>query len=601
MRIRGAESLPEVRDAGPVAVRRDLKNDPASAAMGAAAGYSSKAGQYIARGALDLAAGIEKAARDRAEAGALAAYNDYVSRSSRLLYDPNTGLMHAKGAGAEGLSGRAFAAHKDMKDEILRGLPAGQRKLFVERTASYDRGVGSACMKLEGEQMSLYKREEAERTLKTIYTAAALNPDGFSMEAQEDAFREITIARYGDQGPEANLKNSALVRSEFFIGMIQQVAQNDPTRAEALVKEYEGYIEPADAQKLKSAVEKAALPVKAQAEARRLLEKYGADGLASALADVRDAHEGKEEDVYLGYVNSLFSDAKQEQTALYKQTRGELAKLYLKSGGLNGVDLQALVDAGRLDAEGALMWSERMSADRERRAAAADRSANAAYRAMQQEDRLFKLSLRGLPPIQQELLEASHYSKKPVEWYVNNYEKALEGVADGSFDEDKLAGMKAYGMLVDTHEKELERKLRERDSSPRALQIQLNCAAQFREKMKKLRIKDDNGALADRFNYDYETSRKKNGGFVSHKDANKMMDDILGTEVVGQTLTWWGGVRDVAVRRGEIAPGAERGADGKWYVTDADGKKHELIFPNAPKLLSPSEAKKYEGMPRPMR
>lgn len=339
----------------------------------------------------------------------------------------------------------------------------------------------------------------------------------------------------------------------------------------------------------------------AQAEARRLLEKYGADGLASALADVRDAHEGKEEDVYLSYVNSLFSDAKQEQTALYKQTRGELAKLYLKSGGLNGVDLQALVDAGRLDAEGALMWSERMSADRERRAAAADRRANAAYRAMQQEDRLFKLSLRGLPPIQQELLEASHYSKKPVEWYVNNYEKALEGVANGSFDEDALAGMKACGMLVDTHEKELARKLRERDSSPRALQIQLNCAAQFREKMRKLKIKDDNGALADRFNYDYETFRKKNGGFVSHKDANKMMDDILGTEVVGQTLTWWGGVRDVAVRRGEIAPGAERGADGKWYVTDADGKKHELIFPNAPKLLSPSEAKKYEGMPRPMR
>lgn len=339
----------------------------------------------------------------------------------------------------------------------------------------------------------------------------------------------------------------------------------------------------------------------AQAEARRLLEKYGADGLASALADVRDAHEGKEEDVYLGYVNSLFADAKQERNALYKKTRGELAELYLKSGGLNGVDLQALVDAGRLDAEGALMWSERMSADRERRAAAADRAANKAYRDAMQEDRLFKLSLRGLAPIQQELLEASHYSKMPVEWYVNNYEKALKGVADGSFNEDALAGMKAYGMLVDTHEKELTRKLRERDSSPRALQIQLNCAAQFREKMKKLKIKDDNGALADRFNYDYETFRKKNGGFVSHKDANKMMDDILGTEVIGQTLTWWGGVRDVAMRRGEIAPGAERGADGKWYVTDADGKKHELIFPNAPKLLSPSEAKEYEGMPRPMR
>ncbi|KEJ91606.1 hypothetical protein [Synergistes jonesii] len=334
MKIRGRESLPEVRDAGPVAVRRDL-NDPAASAMAAAAGYSSKAGQYVAQGARDLATGIEKMARDRAEAGALTAYNDYVSRSSRLLYDPNTGLMHAKGAGAEGLSGRVYQAHKALKDEIMSALPAGQRRLFMERTASYDRGVGSACMKLEGEQMSLYKQEEAERTLKTIYTAAALNPDGFSMEAQEDAFREITIARYGDQGPEANLKNSALVRSEFFIGMIQQAAQNDPTRAEALVKEYGGYIEPADAQKLKGAVEKAALPVKAQAEAQRLLEKYGADGLASALADVRGAHEGKEEDVYLGYVNSLFADAKQEREAELDAAKVEVLKL-LYGGGSHG-------------------------------------------------------------------------------------------------------------------------------------------------------------------------------------------------------------------------------------------------------------------------
>ena len=66
MKIRGSESLPEVRDAGPVAVRRDLKNDSAAAAMAAAAGYSSKAGQYVAQGARDLTAGIEKMARDRA-------------------------------------------------------------------------------------------------------------------------------------------------------------------------------------------------------------------------------------------------------------------------------------------------------------------------------------------------------------------------------------------------------------------------------------------------------------------------------------------------------------------------------------------------------
>lgn len=332
MKIRGSESLPEVRDAGPASVRRNLKNDPAAAAMGAAAGYSSKAGQYIARGALDLAAGIEKGARDRAEAKTLAAYNDYVSRSSQLLYDPNAGLMHAKGAGAEGLSGRAYQAHKELKDEILKELPAGQRKLFMERTASYDRGIGSACMKLEGEQMSLYKQNEAERTLKTIYTAAALNPDAFSMEAQEDAFRDITIARYGDQGAEANLKNSTLVRSEFFIGMISQVAQKDPLQAEGLVKEYAPYIEPADAEKLKLAVEKAVLPVKAQSFAEEMLKKHGIDGASAAVAETRKAFKGKNENAYLGYVNSLFADAKQEREARREAVKEGFYGVYNRKG-----------------------------------------------------------------------------------------------------------------------------------------------------------------------------------------------------------------------------------------------------------------------------
>lgn len=314
MKIRGSESLPEVRDAGPVAVRRD-PNDPVSSAMAAAAGYDARAGESIARGMQDLAAGIDKMARDRAEAGALAAYNDYVDRSSHLLYDPDTGLMHAKGAGAEGLSDRAYQAHKKLKDEISRTLPAAQRKLFADRTASYDRSVGMSCMKLEGEQMSLYKREEAERTLSTICTAAALDPDGFSMEAQEDAIKEITIAMFGDQGPEANLKNSGRVRSTFFMGMIQQVAQNDPMHAEKLLQEYGRYMEPDEAQKLKLSIDKASMPVKAQAEAQRLFERYGIDGLAQALAEIRDTYEGKEEDLYISYANSLFSDAQQARNA----------------------------------------------------------------------------------------------------------------------------------------------------------------------------------------------------------------------------------------------------------------------------------------------
>ena len=626
MKIRGSESLPEVRDAGPVAVRRD-PNDPGASAMTAAAGMSARAGEYIARGMHDLAAGIDKMARDRTEAGALAAYNDYVSRSSKLLYDADTGLMHARGAGAEGLADRAYKAHKTLKDEIMHKLPAGQRKLFADRTASYDRSVGVSCMKHEGEQMSIYRQEEADRTLSTICTAAALDPDSFSMEAQEDAFREITIAKFGDQGAEANLKNSGLVRSAFFMGMIQQVAQSDPMRAEALVAEYGRYMEPADAQKLKISVEKAALPAKAQAEAQRLFEKHGVDGIAQALAEVREKYEGQEEDRYLSYLNSYYTDKVQERNATYKQTRTSLTDTYLRTGALNGIDLQALVDEGKLDPEGALMWSERLKTDRERQRAEAERAAARAARvrserarnaaissaydalkagnisgAAQQlsmlDEKDFRKVVRGLrlPPAARQLLETSYkYGYDPKD-LLDNYEEARKGIADGSFDEDSLAQAKASGALAPVHEADVARLLREKKTAPGSVAVKINCGSKLTKMMKDLKIPENEQAIIqDSFNYQYALAAKKNGGYVSNADARKLMADVLETEVIGQTLTWWGGARNVTVRRGAIPPGAEQGTDGNWYVTDIDGNKHPIEFPDTPKLLSAKEAKQVKA------
>lgn len=626
MKIRGRESLPEVRDAGPVAVRRD-PNDPGASAMTAAAGMSARAGEYIARGMHDLAAGIDKMARDRTEAGALAAYNDYVSRSSKLLYDADTGLMHAKGAGAEGLADRAYKAHKTLKDEIMHKLPAGQRKLFADRTASYDRSVGVSCMKHEGEQMSIYRQEEADRTLSTICTAAALDPDSFSMEAQEDAFREITIAKFGDQGAEANLKNSGLVRSAFFMGMIQQVAQSDPMRAEALVAEYGRYMEPADAQKLKISVEKAALPAKAQAEAQRLFEKYGVDGIAQALAEVREKYEGQEEDRYISYLNSYYTDKVQERNATYKQTRTSLTDTYLRTGALNGIDLRALVDEGKLDPEGALMWSERLKADQERRRAEAERTAarasyvrsqnarNAAissvYSAAQSgnmsalaqslnslDERDFKKALKSmkLTPIGRQLLEASYKYGQDPKYFMDNYNDMLAGIADGSYDEDKLAEMKAYGKLTPIHAADAARLLKEKSRSQGAVTIKINYRQEFDKKMDALKIPEDQrNALRDRFNYDFEEKKRKNSGYVSIVDAGKMMDELLKPKVIGQTYSSWGTKKPVMVPAGLLPSETKWDADGTAYLTDDYENKHSVTVPGTPKLLPPrSEQEIYE-------
>ena len=367
--------------------------------------------------------------------------------------------------------------------------------------------------------------------------------------------------------------------------------------------------------------------VSAQNEAQRLFDKYGVDGIAQALAEVRETYEGQEEDRYISYLNSYYTDKVQERNATYKQTRTSLTDTYLRTGALPGINLRALVDEGKLDPEGALMWSERLKADQERRRAEAERAAyraaqlrserernaaiSSAYNAAQAgnmsalaqslnalDERDFKKALRSLklPPISKQLLEASYRYGQDPSFFEKNYNDMLTGIADGSYDEDQLAQMKAYGMLTPIQEAEASRLLRQRKGSQGDVTIKIGYRQEFDKKMDALKIPEDQrNALRDRFNYDFEVEKRKNGGFISNVKAGKMMDELLEPEVVGQTLIWWGGARNVTVRRGAIPPGAEQGTDGNWYVTDIDGNKHPIEFPDTPKLLSAKEAKQVKA------
>ena len=74
------------------------------------------------------------------------------------------------------------------------------------------------------------------------------------------------------------------------------------------------------------------LTVNAQAFAGDMLEKHGVDGLSSAIAEVRETYKGKDEDVYLGYVNSLYSDVRQAQHAELESAKLEVQKTLYGGG-----------------------------------------------------------------------------------------------------------------------------------------------------------------------------------------------------------------------------------------------------------------------------
>lgn len=367
--------------------------------------------------------------------------------------------------------------------------------------------------------------------------------------------------------------------------------------------------------------------VSAQNEAQRLFDKYGVDGIAQALAEVRETHEGQEEDRYISYLNSYYTDKVQERNATYKQTRTSLTDTYLRTGALPGIDLRALVDEGKLDPEGALMWSERLKADQERRRAEAERAAyraaqlrserernaaiSSAYNAAQAgnmsalaqslnslDERDFKKALRvlKLPPISKQLLEASYKYGQDPKYFMDNYNDMLTGIADGSYDEDQLAQMKAYGMLTPIQEAEASRLLKERNGAPGAVAIKINYRQEFDKKMEALKIPEDQrDALRDRFNYDALEEKRKNGGYLSNVKAGKMMDELLASKVIGQTYSSWGTKKPVMVPAGLLPPGTKWDADGTAYLPDEYQNKHNVTVPGTPKLLPPrSEQEIYE-------
>ena len=344
MKAAGPLNLPSVRDEGPVSVRRDT-NSPEAAGFMRAAQARASGGEAIARGVQAFAAGIDKMAEDRDRAKALAAYNDYVTKSSELLYNADSGFMNAQGAGAEGLAYRVNEAHNTLRGEVAEGLSSRQRRLFMESAASYDRDVARSAMRYEGRAMAEYRRTEGARTLENMAAAFAAAPDDISIETQEESIYSVTMALFGDQGEEANAANVRSVRSDFISKAALLIAERDPLRAEAFVRENAGLMDEAAAENVRLKVEASALPVKARSEAEELLSQYGEDGMTEALAAVREAHAGPEAEDYAKYVKSVFSEAKTAR----EERRAAIAEGFygVLNGGGSFAAAQRFIDQNR--------------------------------------------------------------------------------------------------------------------------------------------------------------------------------------------------------------------------------------------------------------
>lgn len=549
MKAAGPLNLPSVRDEGPVSVRRDT-NSPEAAGFMRAAQARASGGEAIARGVQAFAAGIDKMAEDRDRAKALAAYNDYVTKSSELLYNADSGFMNAQGAGAEGLAYRVNEAHNTLRGEVAEGLSSRQRRLFMESAASYDRDVARSAMRYEGRAMAEYRRTEGARTLENMAAAFAAAPDDISIETQEESIYSVTMALFGDQGEEANAANVRSVRSDFISKAALLMAERDPLRAEAFVRENAGLMDEAAAENVRLKVEAAALEAHLQEDTPKLFEEYGFDGLEGARAFIRDNYSGTEENKRVTAAESYWREQWSDRKFREEQYADEILGMMDSGASLKAVN----------DAIDSFAWSS-----------------NGARRAMERErDAHFRVGDY-----------ASRRAGFRIDWdavaevdELRNSGKILD-VCPTMADFRERYGDKVGSEVLNEFRKYYNR-LR-RGESDVEVKMEIGYTSIFKDKLKKAGIKDiseqERWKAIYQSHFEAMKNDKDKSGPITPEMAIELMDMILAPEVVGTRRNAAGRAVERRVRRGYIPPEAEQ-VGGRWYIKDADGRYHELFFPD---------------------
>lgn len=549
MKAAGPLNLPSVRDEEPVSVRRDT-NSPEAAGFIRAAQARASGGEAIARGVQAFAAGIDKMAEDRDRAKALAAYNDYVTKSSELLYNADSGFMNAQGAGAEGLAYRVNEAHNTLRGEVAEGLSSRQRRLFMESAASYDRDVARSAMRYEGRAMAEYRRTEGARTLENMAAAFATAPDDISIETQEESIYSVTMALFGDQGEAANAANVRSVRSDFISKAALLIAERDPLRAEAFVRENAGLMDEAAAEATRIKVEASALEAHLQQDTPLLFEEYGFDGLADARAYIRDNYSGDEEEKRISAAESYWREMQQDRNAREAKAYDDIIGMMEDGASAHQVK-EAINSFG---------WSTRLAK-------------------RQVEDEYMRhYRIGDYAPSVSDTVHTDRNTLLAL-WELQDGGALLDVAPD-------FASFKAqFGDRLSTTDLRTYRNYYsdlEKGVAKQNVAIKMNYGSVFRKMIEEEGIKDEQKTAhyLDRFNADYDALvRDAKGKPVTNQMAVTLMQDILAPEVVGQKKGPLWSKTDITVRRGDIPRGAERGADGRWYIADEYGHYRPIIFP----------------------
>mgnify|MGYP004663372695 CR=1 FL=1 len=296
-------------------------------------GVVDKSGLILADAAGDAAARFEAITKRRQDDWDRAKVNEAVSQYLRwdqeTRYSPERGLMLTSGANAKGLYDRSVDLYMKQAQEMAGGLENDrQRAMFREAIIPHERAAAVSLSKHEATELRKWNVEQSEERLKNeavAFSGCFDTPEG--REAALAAARQVSFMINGDQGEETNARNEKAVLRQLVSYGLDSLVRSDPLRAEKMLESYKGEFDGVTYEKMRDVVGKAVLPVKAQAFAEEMLKKHGVDGASSAIAETREAFKGKDENVYLGYVNSLYADVKQARNEAREKIEAEAIDL----------------------------------------------------------------------------------------------------------------------------------------------------------------------------------------------------------------------------------------------------------------------------------
>ena len=321
------------------------------AAPQGAFGVVDRSGEVFADAAKKAAAQFEAVTKRRQEDWDKAKVNEAVSRylkwDQETRFDPQKGLMFTTGANANGLYDRSLDIYANQAEAMAGELENDrQRMMFREAIMPHERAATFALSRQESAEVRKWNAEQAEERLKNeAVTLAAGFDSPEAVDAAISSVRQVNLTINGDQGAETNDKNEMDIMRRLIGYGLDSLLSTDPMRAEAMLERFKKAFDGVSYEKLRQAVSKAALPVKAQDEAERLLAEYGADGMTEALAAVREAHAGPEAEDYAKYVKSVFSEAKTAR----EERRAAIAEGFygVLNGGGSFAAAQRFIDQNR--------------------------------------------------------------------------------------------------------------------------------------------------------------------------------------------------------------------------------------------------------------